>query len=52
MPDLLLTSNGRTERDEEDYDLTREGRLVGHIFQTHRGARGDALDVGLRPFTP
>jgi len=34
MPDLLLTSNGRTET-EEDYDVTSEGRLVvvGHIFK-------------------
>ena len=33
MPDLLLTSNGRTETDEEDYDVTSDGRLVGHIFK-------------------
>jgi hypothetical protein len=51
MPDLLLTTNGRTETDGEDYDVTSEGRLVAHI-QAHCGARGDALDVGLGPFTP
>jgi hypothetical protein len=33
MPDLLLTTNGRTETDGEDYDVTSEGRLVGHIFK-------------------
>ena len=33
MPDLLLTSNGRTETDEVDYDVTSDGRLVGHIFK-------------------
>jgi hypothetical protein len=33
MPDLLLTSNGPTETDEEDYDVTSDGRLVGHIFK-------------------
>jgi hypothetical protein len=32
MSDLLLTSNGRTET-EEDYDVISDGRLVGHIFK-------------------
>jgi hypothetical protein len=48
MPDLLLTNNSNTD---EDYDVTSDGRLVGHIFQTHRGARANTLDVGLRLFT-
>ena len=30
MADLILTSNGGAE---EDYDVTSEGRLVGHIFR-------------------
>jgi hypothetical protein len=30
MPDLILTSNGSAE---EDYDVSSEGRLVGHIFK-------------------
>jgi hypothetical protein len=30
MADLILTSNGSAE---EDYDVTSEGRLVGHIFK-------------------
>jgi hypothetical protein len=37
MSDLILTSSGRTETDEEDdeedYDVTSDGRLVGHIFK-------------------
>jgi hypothetical protein len=36
MTDLILTTNGRTEGDEGDegdYDVTSEGRLVGHIFK-------------------
>ena len=52
MPDLLLTTNGRTETDGEDYDVTSEGRLRPAHIQAHCGARGDALDVGLGPFTP
>jgi hypothetical protein len=34
MPDLLLTSNDRTET-KEDYDVISEG-LVGHIFKPPR----------------
>jgi hypothetical protein len=52
MPDLLLTSNGRTETDEEDYDVTSEGRAGGAHIQTHRRACGDALDVGFGPLSP
>jgi hypothetical protein len=47
MADLILTSNGSAE---EDYDVISDGRLVGRIFKP--SASGDALDVGLCPFTP
>ena len=32
MPDLLLTSHDSVET-AEDYDVTSDGRLVGHIFK-------------------
>ena len=32
MPDLLLTSHDSAEN-SEDYDVTSDGRLVGHIFK-------------------
>jgi hypothetical protein len=48
MSDLLLTTNGRGE---EDYDVISDRRLVGRIFKPRCGACGDAVDVGVRPFT-
>jgi hypothetical protein len=49
MPDLLLTSNGRTET-EEDYDVTSEGRLVGHIFKMRKPAL-ELSDIVRRTYT-